>query len=134
MNNTLQRTFTDPRSLRPSPGMFIFSRDGMLIGEVRSVDGIYFLVSADSGRDYWLSNDQLLSCNPSHVELTITSSELDQFKLSRRGAESWEPPALNALEDTLLSDRQRQSQRSRMERELYWQTRTSLPPTGGSAA
>jgi hypothetical protein len=134
MNNTLQRTFTDPRSLRPSPGMSIFSRDCMLLGKVRSVQGIYFRVSAVSGRDFWLSTDQVLFGNHSHLELTVTSREIDLFKLSRRGSESWEPPALNPLEDELLSERERQSQRERMERELSLQTSGHRRPPGGSAA
>lgn len=130
----LATTFTHPRTIELSQGMAIYSSDCMLLGEVSAVEGIYFRVSASAGRDFWLSTEQVLFSNRSHAELTVSSCEVAEFKLSRPGAESWDPPSLSALEDGLLSESEQQRQRDRMERELRVQLRRISRPPGDTAA
>ena len=123
MTTRLQDSFHNPRTARPSAGAAVVSRDAVALGEVAGIEGIYFQVAHGSEGTFWLSTDEVLRCDGSVVSLAVTAAELDQHRRSRPGGESWEPPALDALEDALLSESEQLRQREQMERELQEQSR-----------
>ncbi len=125
-NSAVQERFHDPRSVRPEPGATVHALDGTLLGEVTDVNGIYFKVVPNTKHSFWLSTDQILSCSDGDVTLALTSDGLDAYRLSRPGGEAWEPPLLDALEDTLLTESDQRRQREQMEEELREQ-RANLP-------
>lgn len=116
--NRSRPAFHDPRTMEPTLGAIVFSSDDAELGQVADVDRAHFQVTPASGHAFWLSNDHILSAADSFVRLVITSSEIDEFRISRARGETWEPPALDPLQDGLLTTAEQQDQRERMEKEL----------------
>jgi hypothetical protein len=129
MRTAVQEKFHDPRSSRLAHDMSVLTRDGIYLGSVKRINGIYFETVPPSGRAFWLNRDRILYCDFDEVTLTLDEAQVDEHRLSRPRGERWEPPVLDALEDGLLSEDERRRQRERMERELSEQReRSSTSP------
>ena len=125
---SIQNELMDARVLRDAQvGADAVTRDGHKLGVVDGVEGRYIKVDARFARDYWLSVDYVTVETPECITFGFDRKDLRAYRVAK--------PVIAAdplvdQQDAVLSIREQNEQRSRMERELQEQATRDRRRTG----
>ena len=116
---SIQRNLMDAAVSNVETGAVAMTRDGKKLGTVADVEGRYVKINAPLARDYWLKDDYVAEEAPGCLTFGFDKKDVGAYRVDK--------PVLTAdpvtAEDAVLTPREQDEQRERMERELQAQRR-----------